>query len=405
MAKVFRYSILTLVAFVMASCVNDDSDLDVLIQENPGRIVPPVIEFDESDLDEGMDIIPSDPDDEAYNDYWENSPWTTNVKVNFTDEGVKVTGTTTRVKATVDGGHVTIRSTASRVHITLSGECSDGSVKVYSDYKYKMTLNGLNLTNPQGAAINNQCGKSMYLNVATGTVNTLVDGKEYITPPDDEDMKGTIFSEGQIIVSGNGSLNVVCNGGRHAIASDDYIRFRKGNKIRIDSHSGNGIRGKDGVYIDGSVINVASARDAGKAIATNGYLKMTGGRVTAISTGCPVVNTELNDTTSASAVKCDSAMTMAGGTLRLKSTGEGGKGIKAHGDIVVTGGNIVIVTQGLKGLSSPKGIKSEGAFKMSGGTFYAYCAHTSPMHAATLELAPGYVKIDNTRKHLFSVEY
>lgn len=40
MAKVFRYSILTLVAFVMASCVNDDSDLDVLIQENPGRIVP-----------------------------------------------------------------------------------------------------------------------------------------------------------------------------------------------------------------------------------------------------------------------------------------------------------------------------------------------------------------------------
>ncbi|MCQ2287875.1 MAG: carbohydrate-binding domain-containing protein [Muribaculaceae bacterium] len=404
MTKVLRYSMLALVAFVMASCVNDDSDLNVLIQENPGRIIPPVIEFDYSDLDEGMDIIPSDPDDETYNDYWENSPWTTNVRVNYTAEGVKVTGTTTRVKATVEGGHVTVRSTASRVHITLSGECSDGSVKVYSDYKFKLTLNGLDLTNPHGAAINSQCRKTMYLNVAQGTANRLADGEGYITPPDEEDMKGTVFSEGQIVVSGNGSLDVYCNGGHHAIASDDYLRFRKGNKIKIESRSGNGIRAKDGVFIDGSVINVCSLKDAGKAINSKDRLAITGGRITAITTGAPVIDTELADTTSAAAVKCDSLMTMTGGTLRIKSMGEGGKGIKAKGNVVISGGSIEIVTTGIKDKASPKGVKCDGEFKIDAGRVYVYCAHTSPMHAATLTLAPGY-KDYVSKSRLFSIEY
>lgn len=402
MKKIILYSVGLLLA--MASCVNDDSDLQTLIENNPGRIIPPEIRFDDSDLDEGLDVIVTDPADDRYNDYWENSPWTVNVKVNYTPEGVSVTGVSTRVKATVEGGHVTIRSTASRVHITLSGECNDGSVKVYSDYKYKMTLNGLNLTNPRGAAINNQCGKSLYLVVAPGSVNSLTDGEEYAPAPDDEDMKGTVFSEGQIVVSGGGWLRVYCKGGRHAIASDDYIRFRKGNKIEVVGIKGNGIRGKDGVYIDGSVINVASNAQGGRAITTNAFLSITGGRVVAMTTGSPIIDAALSDTTSAAGIKCDSLMTVTGGTLRIKSEGEGGKGINAHSNLFVSGGNVLIVTTGAKGNASPKGIKCDSTMTVQAGSLYVYSAHTSPVHAHPLNISPGYT--DYTDKpRLFQLQY
>lgn len=403
--RILTYTIGLLTALSLVSCLSDDSDLQTLIEENPGRIIPPTIEFDESDLDEGLDIIVTDPEDEAYNDYWENSPWTTNVKVTFTPEGATVSGTTTRVKATVEGGHVLIKATASRVNITASGECPDGSLKVYSDYKFKLTLNGLNLTNPHGAAINNQCGKTIYLVINQGTVNRLSDGPQYTDVPEDEDMKGTLFSEGQIIVSGSGQLRVSSKGGRHAIASDDYLRFRKGNKITVESTSGNGIRGKDGIYIDGSVINVSTTAPAGRALATNGYLHITGGRTTLLTTGCPTVNEELADTTSAAGIKCDSIMTMTGGTLRIKSTGDGGKGIKAHGTIAMQGGKVEIVTLGIKDLASPKGIKCDGAMDvLAPSSIYIYSAHAAPVDATPLTLTPGYKSLEQ-RPRLFTIAY
>lgn len=401
----FRYFIGIIASLTLVSCLNDDSDLQTLIEQNPGRIIPPEISFDESDLDEGLDIIVTNPADEAYNDYWENSPWTTNVKVNYTPDGATVSGTTTRVKASIDGGHVVITATASRVNITASGECPNGSLKVYSDYKFKMTLNGLNLTNPHGAAINNQCGKTMYLVIAPGTANRLSDGKEYTDIPIDEDMKGTLFSEGQVVLSGSGQLSVYSSGGRHAIASDDYLRFRKGNKIQVESTSGNGIRGKDGIYIDGSVINVSTTAPAARALTTNGYLHITGGRTTLLTTGNPMVNAEFNDTTSCAGIKCDSIMTMTAGTLRIKSTGEGGKGINAHQNIAMQGGKVEIVTLGVKGLASPKGIKCDGNMEvLAPSSIYIYSAHAAPIEAFLLKLAPGYKALEQ-RPRLFTIEY
>ncbi len=405
MTQVFRYSMLALVALVMASCVNDDSDLQELIDSNPGKIIPMEIALDDSDLDEGLDIIPSDPDDEAYNDYWENSPWTTNVKVNFTDEGPKVTGTTTRTKATINGGHVTINTTASRVHITLSGSCSDGSVKVYSDYKFKMTFNGLDLTNPNGAAINNQCGKTMYLVLAPGTTNTLRDGKDYIHVPE-EDMKGVIFSEGQMTISGSGALSIYSNG-RHGISTDDYLRLRKGCKLYINSTSGHGIRGKDGVFIDGSVVNIETSAPGARGITSNSVVKFNGGRTTVITSGNPVIrDTDLaTDTTSCAGVKADSTLIINAGRLLVKSTGVGGKGINAHQNLVIAGGSLATVTTGAKeDLASPKGVKCDGTMDVKGGTVYVYSAHTTPVHAHPLVMAPGYTEY-TTKPRLFTLSY
>lgn len=399
-----RYSkhiTLLMAALAMTACTSDDTDLEWLIENNP-KVRPIEINLDDSDLDEGDDIIVTDPNDEAYNDYWENNAWTTTVRVNYTPEGATVTGTNTRVKAEIDGGHVIVRAVASRVHIVASGECADGSLKVYSEYKFKMTLNGVNLTNPHGAAINNQCGKTLYLVIAPGTENRLEDGPEY-TYVEEEDMKAVIFSEGQIAVSGKGSLSVYSHG-RHGIATDDYVRFRKGNKIYVNSTSGNGIRGKDGVYIDGSVINVETSANASKGITSPSLVRITGGRTTLITHGAPVPNVELGDTSSCAGIKCDSIITIAGGIVNIKSTGEGGKGINAHMNLEVSGGTLNVVTTGRKGLAAPKGIKCDAEMNVTGGSIYTYSGYASPLSAHPLTLAEGYTLYD-PQKRVVTIKY
>lgn len=392
-----------LAAVLMAACVNDDTPLDWLIENDPGKVIPREVEYDFSDLDEGEEIIVTDPADEAYNDYWENSPWTTTVRVNYTADGATVTGTGSRVKATVDGGHVVLNISSSRVQVIISGESSNGSLKVYSENKYKLTLNGVNLTNPNGAAINNQCGKTLYVVVAQGTTNVLIDGETYIYPQEEEDMKGTVFSEGQMIFSGRGELKVVSLS-HNAIASDDYLRFRKGNKFLLESKMGNCIRGKDGVYIDGSVFNMTTDGNAKKGITSRSRVNINGGRAVIFSNGNPVVDTQLSDTTSSAGIKCDSLMTITGGELRIMCNGEGGKGINAHDGIIMTGGDVTITTFGIKGIASPKGVKCKGELVVKGGSLYSYSKHAVPLDVDVLNVRPE-PRIHEVKTHLFNIAY
>jgi len=61
------------------------------------------------------------------------------------------------VDITANGADVTITNTyLGEVSYNLSGTSADGSLKIYSDYKYELVLNGLTLTNIDGPAINSQ---------------------------------------------------------------------------------------------------------------------------------------------------------------------------------------------------------------------------------------------------------
>ena len=180
-----KYLTIMLLALITTACVNDDTDFSDLINgggqpEQPEEVITPIdIALDFTDLDEDDDIVPTDETDEAYNDYEENTEWSYTINVAYNGDEVTLTGNTARVRYTVEGAHVVIRSTSNRVHYVLSGQSDNGSFKVYSENKFKLTLNGLNLTNPNGAAINNQGSKSLYLVLADGTDNTLTDGTAY----------------------------------------------------------------------------------------------------------------------------------------------------------------------------------------------------------------------------------
>lgn len=413
MKRILYYIAAFIVASTVASCVNDDTDFsdiinqgktDTTVVDSDTVVVPTIqvksIEIDSTALEETPDVVPTDENDPDYEDYVENAEFKHTIYINFSEAGdAQVTGSTSKVSATVSGNHVVIKTATKKIQYILTGSSSNGSFKIYSEYKFKLELNGVTLTNPTGAAINNQCGKTMYLVVADGTTNRLEDGANY-TDVANEDMKATLFSEGQIIMSGSGTLNVIANG-RNAIASDDYLRIRPGVRLYAKAIARNGIKTNDGVWIDGGVINIETHASGAKGINCDASVNIAGGRTTIIGSGGVVI--EQTDTTSCAGVKCDSTLTMTGGTLNIKMTGEGGKGINVKSNFSFDGGELNIVTTGEKGLASPKGVKCDGDMSITAGSLYVYSTNAAALDVAgTFALAEGY-RSKETGQHYYVV--
>ena len=367
------------------------------------EITPKDIDLDFSALTEPAEVIQDDEDAVDYGDYVENTSWSTIVRITFDGETATVTGTNSSIIATVEGAHVTISSASKRVHYIVTGSTDNGSLKFYSERKFQLQLNGVNITNPNGAAVNNQCGKSLYVVLNEGTENTLRDGETY-TMVGEEDQKGALFSEGQILVSGKGRLNIY-SVGRHCMASDDYIIVRPGCQLYLNSTSGHGIKAKDFVHIKGGVINMEIAADGAKGINCDSLVYVTGGRTTIITSGTTRVD-EMGDSTGCAGVKADYNMTMTGGTLNIKCTGNDAKGISVTKPFLFKGGELNVVVTGEQTSVAPKGVKCDTDCTIQGGSFYSCALHGKALDVdGTLTIADGYATLNNSDPRLTEIVY
>ena len=400
MRKLQYIVLASLAAIAMTSCVSDDTDMDDIIAEYLEE--PAAIELDFSALTEPTDVPVTDEDDPAYNDYVENTSWSKVININFSGDAVSITGTVPGVTVQADGGHVTVLNMSGPVKFVVSGFTSNGSLKFYGDKRFQVLLNGADITNPNGAAINNQGSKTMYVVLAEGTVNHLQDGADYVMV-DEEDQKAALFSEGQIILSGKGKLEVLAVG-RGGIRSDDYIRIRPGVQLYIESSALDGLRANDGIIIDGGAINVETKGLGAKGVRSEGAMQINGGRLVAISHGdCRIGATEDGDadTTACAALVCDTLLTVNGGDIRLKATGDGGKGLNAKQDVIILGGSFQAVATGTKEDKKPKGVKVDGSFAIGGGYFYTYSRRSDPLEVSgTTTVATGYHTYKKTAKAL-----
>lgn len=287
---------------------------------------------------------------------------------------VQLSGDVDSISYTQTGGDVVITSTIDRfLELTLSGATSDGSLLVYSLKKYGIILNGVNITNPDGPAINNQCGKSLFLTLADGTENTLADGENYAEQTFDQ--KGTLFSEGQIFLGGKGSL-VINGNGWNGLASDDYIVINGGTiKIDVADTGSNGIKVNDGFTINDGVLTIDVKADAARGIRSEARVTIAGG-VTAITTSgdCETETVDgVDDVSSAAGVKCDSLFLMTAGNLTITSKGDGGKGINCADSVMFCGGTLYAETKGSNEEGKPKAVKGDKGIIVSGGSFTAKC--------------------------------
>ena len=370
----------------------------------------PTVAFDAADKDNFNEVIrdiPTDELDEEYGDFVENYSTSRIITITFSETGVKTSSLPRGVTATINGGHIVINSTIGQIGYQVKGTCSNGSFKIYSEKKFRLLLNKLTLTNPTGPAINIQSGKTVYLSLVNGTANTLCDGVTYSAPVmgsngEEEDQKGTIFSEGQLIIdgytNGTGTLNVTSLGG-HAICSDDYIIVRGGN-INILSAAKDGFRTKDRFIIgrtkDYSPAITVNATSNGIEC-TEGALTIEAGKlsITSGGEGIKVVYEEevpnpsvtpdadikggyISITTTgekSSAIQTTRNYTQSGGIIEATVNGNGSKIINCDGVATFDGGKLTGVANGTVAAdtTSAGGIKSTGALRINGGEIAIEC--------------------------------
>lgn len=307
------------------------------------------------------------------------------VKVVFNNDKATVQSSNNSVVSHITGAYVTLDLRAvSNVEIIAVGVTNDGGLKVYSDNKYKLTLSGVDITSQRGPAINSQSKKRVYIHLTDGTTNRLTDCATYsedsytIHGAGDEDRKGSLFAEGNIILSGYGAL-VVSGKYKHSIVTDGCYYQRPGVTVAITESAKNGIHVKGdsddntGIVIKGGAITASVGSTAGKGIKCDMDIVVDGGKFDIRTSGNATYDSEEKDTSSASCIKSDTDIHINGGSLSLSSSGTGGKGISCDGNLEVMDGDINITTTGGQYrysnslTSSPKGIRADGNITINGG--------------------------------------
>ena len=289
-----------------------------------------------------------------------------------------------------DGAHVTITYSGSEnVIYKLSGSSANGRFKLYSEKKQALWLSGLSLTNPDGAAIDNQSGKRTFVYIEGS--NSLADGSSAsYTTSGDEDMKAVFFSEGQLIFSGPSSgtnkLTVTANNaqGKSGIASDDYVRLFTGANVSITAgaSAGHGIKVNDYVRLSDGTLDITTKAAMKKGITSDDFVLVEGGTTTITVSGGVAYDSDDNEYSGTAGIKADNYFAMTGGTVTITNTGAGGKGVRAgnysyytaNGSLAnsyISGGTLTITTSGSESNDvSSKAIKI--GYKEGSGRNYVY---------------------------------
>ena len=150
-------------------------------------------------------------------------------------------------------------------------------------------------------------------------------------------------------------------------------------KVNAGSKAGNGFKGKDYVQLSSGSLVVSIAAAMAKGISTDDYVLVEGGTHLVTSTGGVAYDDEDAEYTGTSCVKADNYFAMTGGSLTLKNTGDGGKGIRAGSydfdetnhtltDSHISGGTLTVTTNGREVNDvSAKGIKIGWVTKTGSG--------------------------------------
>lgn len=388
-----------------------DTRITITVQPNEDTARSGYITFSSGDVsarltvsqdgESGGGIIES-ADTEETEDNVSNTEFDRTIYITYSTSGATVQGDVEGI-VTVTGNDVTVSNTTDeKIIYYLAGTASDGFFKVYSSKKQAIVMDGLSLTNKNGAAINNQSKKRCFV-VVKGT-NSVADGSSYTGTPSSEDEKAAIFSEGQLIFSGDGTLTVTATG-KAGITSDDYVRFMSSPTIKVNSSAGHGIRGKDAVIVSNGVLNAEVSANMKKGITSDSLVCIDGGSTTIKVTGSAAYDSDDAEYTGTAGIKADQRFEMNAGTLTITNSGTGGKGISGDAVGYFNGGTVKVTatgsnygsSQGGRNSSSSnsvsaKGIKFDGNLYFNGGSVTVSCkAHEGIESKGTITVKDGVV--------------
>lgn len=237
--------------------------------------------------------------------------------ISYEGEGISVSGNV--VTITGEGDYV------------ISGNLPEGMIEINTKLKVKLKLNGVNISNSTGPAIQVTDAKRLTITLIEGTNNSLSGGSVAYD--------GAIFTNDTLEIKGAGALTV--NGTvEHGISSDDDIVVKNGNiqvnavktgmmandDITVSGGSlqvvggTNGIKSKGTLNISGGTIwTTGGPKDTKSALYSVGSFTLTGGSVYAV--GCGATLPEPTFSTQCSAAITFSPSLAAGSAVSVASNG------------------------------------------------------------------------------------
>ena len=335
----------------------------------------------------------------------------------FADDNVLVKYAGTVADVYVAGNianHITAQVTGARVAVmqddavateytyTLQGTSTSGCFYHAGKYKMTLALNGVNLTNPDSAAINIQNSKRIAVQLVDGTTNTLADGAN-------NTKKAAFLVKGHAEFAKSGSLTITGNK-KHALACNEYMEVKKTvGTITITSAVADAINVVQYFQMNGGTINIQSCGDDGiqvdaedtadptldghvlikdgtltingsaagtKCIKAEGNVDIQGGTLTLKHTGIPVWDTDKSKIKEATGIGSDRNLTINGAEaiVNITMTGNGARGMKCDSTMTATAGTIDLNCSGgdwaysTVDTSSVKCAKADYAFILNGAS-------------------------------------
>ncbi len=312
--------------------------------------------------------------------------------------------TAATAKGVKSESHMTI--TGGTVHITNSGEAEFNAKKL--DAKGSSCLSADSTITITGGDITLEAtgigGKGISadstITIGGGTLNVTTNGAVFEYTAED----GTVYDTKPHAIKGDANVNITggettltTTGGEsaHGISAKGDINVSDGTLVAIVTDKGLSADGN--VNVGGGNITITSSGTASKAIKGDTGVHVTAGNVTVTVTGGGAWDSEDMKTKAAACIGSDADITIDGGTLVLKATGHGGKGMSCDGTYTGNDGNVTITTTGNSVVytggtlyngnysgdldrinsdykSSAKGIKADTKLVINGGTYYVSSA-------------------------------
>lgn len=244
------------------------------------------------------------------------------------------------IDVTTNGADVTVYSSMAGASYLVEGSSSNGSLTIYSNSDFSLTLSQLTLTSNTTAAIN--FASPVDVDLTVQGICTIADGANSA-------VNGALYAAGNLLVGPGDNLRVTGNA-KHGILVDGDLTVNDGNIDILDSDS-------DGIHVNGT-LNWNSGYL---------YIPAAGSDGLDVSGNVTIQNGDLQISTTAESqrgIKVSGIFTMDDGHLGISCTGYDGKGIKADSLLFINGGNIEIEHTG----NVSKGIKCDQDITITGGT-------------------------------------
>lgn len=287
----------------------------------------------------------------------------------------------------ITGSTVTITQEATYI---ISGTLNDGMIVINAPdtAKIQLVLNGVNINSETSAALYILEADKVFITLPEGSDNFLSNGGTF-TAIDGNNIDGAIFSKQDLTLNGFGTLTVTSPAGHGIVCKDDLVITGGTYAISSASH---GLDANDSIRITGeTAITIAAGKDGMHAENSDddslGFVYISSGTIDIEAEGDGITTgayMQIMDGTfrilagggyeNGSSASSDSwggfrgggpgrqSMERASSETQSEESGTSMKGIKASGDMLLSGGSFTID-------SADDAVHSNASITVNGGSF------------------------------------